>query len=92
MEYANLRTLRFHLRATPLHPQRFVFRIEQENLIIVSSCLCGPVLDIGCADQKLQHFLPKETTYIRPDYYQTITYWQDTFSGMPIICHHPVSY
>ena len=78
MEYDKIRGTLSRLKATPLHPQWFVFRREQESLAVISSCLRGLVLDIGCADQKLRHFLSKDTTYIGLDYYHTAIYWYKT--------------
>jgi len=78
MEYNKIRKAFSRLKATPFHPQWFVFRREQESLAVISSYLRGPVLDIGCADQKLRHFLPNDTTYIGLDYYQTATFWYRT--------------
>jgi len=78
MEYDKIRGTLSRLRGTPLHPQWFVFRRDQESLAVISSCLRGLVLDIGCTDQKLRPFLSKDTTYIGLDYYHTATYWYKT--------------
>lgn len=78
MEYNKIRKTLSRLKGTPLHPQWFVFRREQESLAVISSCLRGLVLDIGCADQKVRSFLSEDATYIGLDYYHTAVFWYKT--------------
>ena len=61
------------LKRTPLHPQWFVFRQEHIRLAEIGQYLKGTVLDIGCADKKLQAFLPQTCHYIGLDYYLSVT-------------------
>ncbi|MCZ6564922.1 MAG: hypothetical protein O6852_02155, partial [Gammaproteobacteria bacterium] len=46
------------LKYTPLHPQWFSFRDLKQFRKTIRSTSKGLVLDIGCADKKLKHFIP----------------------------------
>lgn len=72
MSQTTLRRWLRPLRATPLHPQWFVFRDEQRSRDWVKERAKGRVLDIGCADGWAQSVL-KDCEYIGLDYPTTAT-------------------
>lgn len=59
------------LKYTPLHPQWFSFRDLKQFRKTIRSTSKGLVLDIGCADKKLKHFIPDNCQYFGLDYYKT---------------------
>lgn len=66
------------LKGTFFHPQWFAHRQEKALFMMIGSQTGARVLDIGCADQRINTFLPKDRTYIGLDYYSTATQWYGT--------------
>ena len=66
------------LRGTPLHPQWFALRHENQLLRDVCRNLSGLVLDVGCAGGAPRGFMPEDAQYLGVDNYSTATNWYGT--------------
>lgn len=66
------------LKGTFFHPQWFAHRQEKALFVLIGSKVGARVLDIGCSDQRIRSFLPKDRDYIGLDYYSTATQWYGT--------------
>ncbi len=66
------------LKGTFFHPQWFAHRQEKAFFRLIGSHTGMRVLDIGCSDQRIRRFLPKDSAYIGLDYYSTATQWYGT--------------
>ena len=66
------------LKGTFFHPQWFAHRQEKALFMMIGSQTGTHVLDIGCSDQRIRSFLPKDSSYIGLDYYSTATQWYGT--------------
>ncbi len=78
MPFQKLKKFLSKLRYLPLHPQWFVFLNAKKHYQAIGQQATGVVLDIGCADQYMKHYISSEHTYIGLDYYQTSTQWYKT--------------
>ena len=78
MLYRRLKKTLAKIRRTPLHPQWFVYRYEHQHHTQIGKLVAGTVLDIGCADQYIRHYIQADHDYIGLDYYQTATQWYAT--------------
>lgn len=63
------------IKATPFHPQWFVFRKNNRNICEIADLLSGNILDIGCGEKTINKYLPDDCRYIGLDYYITATEW-----------------
>ncbi len=63
------------LAKTPLHPQ-WIMRNSHD--VSDFSQLTGRVLDIGCADGRIQHSLAQSAEYVGLDYFETAVEWYRT--------------
>lgn len=66
------------LKGTFFHPQWFAHRQEKEMFTLIGRETGARVLDIGCADQRINTFLPEDRAYIGLDYYSIATKWYGT--------------
>ncbi len=66
------------LKGTFLHPQWFAHRHEQSLFASIGGQSGMRVLDIGCSDQRIKRFLPRDREYTGLDYYSTATQWYET--------------
>lgn len=66
------------LKGTFFHPQWFAHQQEEALFKLIGSQTGTRVLDIGCSDQRIRDFLPKDSAYIGLDYYSTATQWYGT--------------
>lgn len=76
--YKSLKKILTRVRATPFHPQWFVYRQQHQHHLAIAKVLQGKILDIGCANQPLRPYLPKDADYIGLDYYSTAVNWYET--------------
>ena len=66
------------LKGTFFHPQWFAHRHEKALFTLIGGQSVKRVLDVGCSDQRIKQFLPKDCDYIGLDYYSTATQWYET--------------
>ena len=71
------RRFRF-LKGTFFHPQYFAHRLERSLFTYIGGLSGVRVLDVGCSDQRIKHFLPTDREYTGLDYYSTATQWYGT--------------
>jgi SAM-dependent methyltransferase len=64
---ALLRRLGDHLKGTPLHPQ-WLLRGPAAIVPVLTSTARGTVLDIGCADRRMECLLPPGCDYLALDF------------------------
>jgi hypothetical protein len=73
MYYQKLKKTLSIIRKTPFHPQWFACLHETSFFRSIGEQAQGIILDIGCADQYIKHYIPLNQDYIGLDYYQTAT-------------------
>lgn len=66
------------LKGTFFHPQWFAHRQENAIFSFIAGQSGTQILDIGCSDQRIRHFLPVDSKYTGLDYYSTATQWYGT--------------
>jgi SAM-dependent methyltransferase len=66
-----LKNLFFFLKRTPFHPQWHSFRDEIKLMNNIGETAHGTLIDIGCANQRLKSYIPRNCNYIALDYYKT---------------------
>jgi SAM-dependent methyltransferase len=75
---ALIRQLLTPLKGSPLHPQWFVYKNEQDALRELGQQVRGLTLDIGAGTQAVRRYLSDECRYVSLDYYKTAVNWYDT--------------
>ncbi len=78
MKGGTLRRWLARVRRWPLHPQWFVFRHEQAQMMAAAAWARGLVLDVGAGQQEIEQFLPHGTRYVSLDYWETAVGWYHT--------------
>lgn len=74
-QYTRIRKMLEPLKRTPFHPQYFVYRKHNSDLVEIGKHCKGTILDIGAGKQEVHSFLPDNNRYISLDYYHTATEW-----------------
>jgi hypothetical protein len=90
MYYQKLKNSLSIIRKTPFHPQWFAYLHQTSFFRSIGGQAQGVILDIGCADQTIKHYITRNQGYIGLDYYQTATQWYKTkpmFMQMPKTCY-----
>lgn len=64
-----------YIKATPFHPQWYVFRKNNRNICEIANYVSGNVLDIGCGEKLIKKYLSDNCKYIGLDYYKTSVEW-----------------
>ena len=78
MYYQKLKKSLSIIRKTPFYPQWFAHLYETSFFRSIGEQAQGVILDIGCADQTIKHYITRHHGYIGLDYYQTATQWYKT--------------
>lgn len=66
------------LKGTAFHPQWFAHRDEARLFGQIGEIARGTVLDVGCSDQRVRHYLSDRVQYLGFDYLQTASEWYGT--------------
>ncbi len=74
-QYTRIRKMLESLKRLPFHPQYFVYRKHNDDLVHISKHCRGTILDIGAGKQEIRSFLLDNSRYISLDYYHTATEW-----------------